>query len=954
MKNNSDTLKGVLVAALCSIAASGVAENREHRSLLLRPVSALEAHRIISAREGRTPAPDNDTLPLAAPQVMAATDITPEGYTAHWQSVDCADGYLLYPRTIHVSDGIEPFRIVDTDFDGIAEGSLDNPLEPTYMVYSLDPYIDSPGWLVRLPLMARGMLGLTNRYLQSLGGSLLQSPTLNLSGAGGTVDVSLRYMARDVDMFQVCMYRVEADGNVSLRATKMVYTGEEFDIWKDSSFTLGGGTANSILVILLPETTGGTLWLDGLEVSQDLPEGSRYTVPGATIITENTWAYVSTAALPYESRSYSVKAYRIAGDTSIISQESNPITVGADSDEIPESLDVPICHTPLIDGSKFTLAWDTTAQANAYEVSVYHRHHSPGGERTKVIDENFDAIRVGTSDLDYPRAMHEDGYDNLDEFTAVPGWEVFQGFYVDGAVGILGYWSMLGAGCYMRSPKFDLSADDGNMTLSLSVGTDYYEQGATVYLAHDDPETGVTVYDDFLPLNEMSKGFHPFTTTFKNGRKDSYLVFFPYGYGMSYFDDILVTQRIPAGVSDRQVLRRVIRNATSATMAVPSVDTADSYYCRVRALWLDNSDSERVASPPSGEIPLPGLVPTTFFSGKVCNSEGNGIPAAKITLTTDTDMQSYSTLSNRWGLFRLENISDADAVYTATVSAPGYRTVVKSGIRFEALAPVTESVFTLPDTDPGSVEIGHPTVVAMQGPLYLRYNNSDTETLYSAEDLDLPVGSKILSVSYDGYCITDKEIECDISIRLANASADATYSQPLPQIDYSQTSFWSGHVSLNAIGSPDTPDRILHFSNDNGFVYNGAALRVGLQSRATRSSDFYFLVDGARQNQSILRYWARGNEGQWQVNDYGMPVMRITYTEPSGVILTKTVGTAPDIAAEGLRGAVSLTAHRNCTAVIHNVLGVAIATVHLREGETRTVSLNPGVYIIATNKILVK
>lgn len=901
----------------------------------------------------------SEAAELTAPKVLPATNITLDGYTANWSAVTGAEGYLLYPRTIHVSDGLEPYRIIDTDFSGITQGTIENPKEPEYSVYSLDEYINEPGWLVRLPLMANGALGLTNRYLNSYGNSLLQSPTLNLSGASGNVNVKLRYLAQDVDMFQVSMYQISPTGSVSLRATKMIYTYEQYNEWLETEFNLGGGTSSSLLVILLPETTKGTIWLDNLEISQTLEEGTRYIVPGATITTENTSAYVATPGTgPDDSRSYSVKAYRIFGTESVVSEESNSIIVGADSDEIPTSLATPNPGTPVVNGSQFTLSWQPVKDANSYEVTVYRRHNSNGNERIAVIDENFDAIRVGTTDLDYPRLMHEDGYDRLDEFTNVPGWEVFQGFYVDGAVGILGYWNMLGVGCYMKSPVFDLSADGGNMMLSLKVGSDYYEQGATVYLAHDDPETGATKYDDILPLNEMSKGFHPFTTTFSNGRTDSYLVFFPYGYGVSYFDDILVTQKIPAGISDTQVSRRVT-NATSVTLTVPNVNTADEYFCRVKALWLDSTDEERVASSPTSEIMLNGLIPATYYTGKVTDTGGNGIAGATISLNA-SGQPTLTATANRWGLFRVENISSADANFTVTVAAPGYRTAVKSGVRFSSLQPITDDTFTLREAGDDSIEIGHPTGASLNGALYLRYNNSDSETIYTAEELGIPNGSVILAVSYDGYCETDKEVDCNMAIFLQNEPEAAAYSEVSPKIDYSAAPYAEGSFTLNRVGSADCPDELIHFDgpsaedDENKFIYTGGALRVGVQSRAARNSDFYFLIDGNCLGRSIYRYWSRNTEGDWMANTAGLPVMRIRYQAPSGVISTATINSPAPFTAVAVEGGMELHASANCTANIYNIAGIRVASAILRQGEVRTIQLAPGLYIAGKKKVMVK
>lgn len=896
----------------------------------------------------------DEATPLATPKVLPATDITQTAYTANWSAVASAEGYLLYPRTIHIADGLEPFWLIHTDFDKITEGTVDNPIPPTYMVYSLDDYVDQPGWLARLPLMAGGSLGLTNRYLKEYGNSLLQSPTLNLSNEGGKVSVRLRYLAQDVDMFQVSMYQLLPNGNVSLRATKMLYTNEEYNVWKDEEFTLGGGTSSSLIVILLPETTQGTIYLDNLDMWQTPEKGERYSIPGATITaTENSARVETPEAGEEDSRSYSVKAYRIVGGSSMVSGESNSIVVGADSDEIPEHLDTPQTGEVSVNGSQFTVSWQPVAGANGYEVQVYRRHEADGNESVAVIDENFDAIRVGTDDLDHPRLMSEDGYDRLDEFTNVPGWEVFQGFYVDGAVGILGYWHMLGVGCYMKSPVYDLSGNGGNMTLSLKVGTDYYEQGATVYLAHENEETGAVIYDDALELNEMSKGFHPFTKQFSNGRSDSFLVFYPYGYGMSYFDDILVTQTIPAGISDTRVSHR-ITGSTHITMTVPQVNTADKYYCTVRALWLDNMDNEKVSSEPTAPVMIEGLVPATYYSGKVLDEEGNGVAGATVTLIPTGDGEACATTSNRWGLFRVENVSRSDVDYTAVVSAEGYRTTTLTGVRFEGLNPITDVEIVLRKANDNSLEIGTPTGSAEVGALDLQYNNSDTETVYPAELLNIPAKSTILGISYDGYCETEKEVKCNVSIRLRNELANVTgYTEAVPVMTGEDFEFWSGEVVLNQGGTPTVPAELLHFENEEGFEYAGGALRVALQSRATRNSDFFFLVDATRKLTSIYRYWSRGAEGEWQMNEYGLPVMRITYKKYDGITETLVVGGMPYTVRSKAAG-LEVAAFADCTVDVFNTLGVKVASLALRDGDVRSLPLAPGVYIAGRTKIAVK
>lgn len=165
------------------------------------------------------------------------------------------------------------------------------------------------------------------------------------------------------------------------------------------------------------------------------------------------------------------------------------------------------------------------------------------------------------------------------------------------------------------------------MVMNISVGSDSYGQGATIYLAHNDPETGVMIYDEMFPMDTMY-GWNDFTIPFTKGTEASYFVFFPYGYGLSYFDNITVTQAIPAGISETAIAT-VRTSSARAEVNVPQVNNADEYHLTVRALWTDASDVEKTSSDWSDRILLTGLVPTTSYSGYVRDTDGNGIAGAQ-------------------------------------------------------------------------------------------------------------------------------------------------------------------------------------------------------------------------------------------------------------------------------------------------------------------------------------
>lgn len=893
---------------------------------------------------------------LATPEVLPATEISADGFTANWKAVPDATGYILSPKAIHISNGLDPRYLIDADFNSITEGSITSPKLPEYSVYSLDDYISQKGWLVRLPYFAAGCLGLSNELMSTYGNSLLQSPTLNLAGDNGNVSVSMRYQVKDVDMFQVCLYSVLADGRVSLRATKMVYTGDRNYQWQNAEFTIGGGTASSMLVVILPETTQGTVFFDDLRMWQMLEEGTRYTEPMAQIESPTNSARVATPdASENDSFSYSVLAYRtLERGLNIYSQTSDEIVVGSSTSQQPTELATPAPRTVSVDGGRFTATWEPVEGANAYRVDVYRRHESNGFETVDVINENFDGIKVGTTDLDRPRAMSEDGYDRLDAYTKQPGWEVFQGFYVDGAVGILGYWNMLGVGCYMRSPEFDLSANGGKMTLDIKVGSDYYNQGATIYLAHEDKTTGGLVYDEMFPMDEMEKGFHNFTTQFSKGREDSFFIFYPYGYGLSYFDDIHVSQQLPAGVSDIRVSTRTA-NGTSVTMTVPDVVLTDEYYYTVTALWIDASDIVKVESPASAMTAVEGLVKTSTYAGKVTDAEGNAVAGATVRLVNNakpSDVVSAST--NRWGLFRVENIGDFSATYTPLASAPGYLTAMAPAVEFAGGKAVEEAEFKLRPAAEGEKEVGLPTKFSTTGALYLRYNNSDSETIYPTDALGLPKGAKITAIAYDGYCDTEKDVNYRMEIYLANTE-DATYSEATPADKSAMTLFASATKKIAKDGDATLPVELVRFENPEGFEYEGGNLRVLTTSRSNKTNSVFFLMDVTRPSQSIYRNWSSTESNSWKVNPSGMPMLRLEY-ESAGSSSIDCVGVeaAKAVSARGLQGAIEFTAPAECSVRVYDLAGVCVATVALSEGTTTVSGFAPGVYMIPGSKILVK
>jgi len=876
------------------------------------------------------------------PEVKAATDVTAEGFTANWSPSVGAEGYVVQPTATHVADGVEPYYIINSDFSKVTQGSIAEPVLPQYVVESLEDFIDQPGWVGRMILRAGGYLGLTNNYLGTYGNSLLQSPVLDLSTNNGEVNVEINYQTPDVDMFQISLYNVLANGSVSLRSSKMIYSYEHYGEALKSEFTLSGGTTSCMVVVTLPETTRGTVFIDDLKIWQQLPEGTLYNEPMDSQVTTETHAYIPTPGMRADdSFSYHVKAYRVVDGNVIYSEASKSIRVGDESPEEPSELGKAMNVKTVADGSRFEASWDAVPGANAYEITLYREHESDGNEMATVIDEPFDGIVVGTTDLDYPRAMSENFYDRLDGMTRTPGWEVYQGFYVDGAVGVLGYWNMLGMGCYMTSPKFDLSADNGNMMLSLKVGSDYYNQGATVYLAHENPETGAIVYDDIFPLDEMEKGFHQFTTALKGGREDSFFVFFPYGYGVSYFDDIKVTQRVPEGISSTQIAR-VVATTNSTEMSVPGFVPGDRYYIVVKPIWINATGQTKVQGTDSDKSYIEGLTETLLYSGVVNNDEGNYIAGATVTLTDTDTGERRSATANRWGLFRVENIKNPDGIYTASVAADGYRPVSIPNISF-ADGDITDVEIVMHASADNELDLGIHTGMAECGPADLMYKASDTETIYPASAIALPAGSKILSVAYDGLCTREKNVKVTFTLHGENCNEEV-YDGPYPAEIADLELLSQTTCKIPKGGTETSPIELVKFTLDEPFDYTGGALRLRVQARATGFVNASFATDATRLRNSLRRVGdSEESLGEWEHNEEGMPVARISYLKKSGCGEALTDG-INCLAFEGGKGSVTLRGNYPAPVTIYDLQGRPLMTVTLT-GSPVTVKLPAGIYV---------
>lgn len=139
---------------------------------------------------------------------------------------------------------------------------------------------------------------------------------------------------------------------------------------------------------------------------------------------------------------------------------ANESGVSNNSEEIEvvkyiSSLDAPVVGVASCDAEgNFTATWDAVADADSYSVTVFKEETLPEAGEANILTENFNAFT--TDEYIYQRHLAV-----LNE----PGWDGFGMACMPGAIGIDPYSN---AG-YIITPAIDLSADNGNITVSIDM-----------------------------------------------------------------------------------------------------------------------------------------------------------------------------------------------------------------------------------------------------------------------------------------------------------------------------------------------------------------------------------------------------------------------------------------------------------------------------------------------------
>lgn len=273
---------------------------------------------------------------IPTPEVLPASNVTADGFTANWQPAAFASDYLVLPRQQHTATEPETFYILNEDFSNVPEDADEFKaiqIAPLMGYNGMDIYFSRAGWYSDMAMMVRfGELGglpifaISDQYaMMGLPGQLV-SPVTDFSVGGGKVTVSGIGQSAEDDVV-MALQLIDASGEV--------YAEQEFEFTPRTNMfnvSVEGGRPDSRLAIKMIESQeGGDVALFiSLDVTVDLLAGETITVPAPTVHADGR---VTSADVKCEVNENNIYSYAVMGynTASLISQPSEYVDVNKGS-----------------------------------------------------------------------------------------------------------------------------------------------------------------------------------------------------------------------------------------------------------------------------------------------------------------------------------------------------------------------------------------------------------------------------------------------------------------------------------------------------------------------------------------------------------------------------------------------------------------------------------------------
>ena len=190
----------------------------------------------------------------------------------------------------------------------------------------------------------------------------------------------------------------------------------------------------------------------------------------------------------------------------------------------------------------------------------------------------------------------------------------------------------------------------------------------------------------------------------------------------------------------------------------------------------------------------------------------------------------------------------------------------------------------------GTQQVGTPTGTAGTAPVVGNYKNSNSETVYKASDINLPAGTPIHGIFYNGYN-TGADWPIHLSVYMQNTTDETPNTTEMSDTS-AMTRVYDGDYTIKKEGSSSELAKMIDLSFSEDFIYTGGNVRIVCVSRSDIYKYMYFEHNKNVTDQTYRQYWDSGSPGKW--GSTTMPVVNLYIDkEPTTMSGVVTDGTNP-------------------------------------------------------------
>lgn len=289
---------------------------------------AVTYYYVVRVSNGEATSPDSNEIEvvkvitsLETPKTLPATGITESGFTANWQAVDEAEGYIVNLYRHETLQAESNVAVYSENFNEINEGTLDN----TKWVTDINRFLSVEGWEAKDVDVAAGHI-----VLNPFGGTAsATSPAVDLSKNGGAFTVTFNICYGAYGSYytggSMVVNLLDASGNV-VETQTIVTDSNEF---KDYTLSFTKGAQGSRIQMQYTDSESDSasayrIFINEMTVDQVLPAGSVVNAKVMGAETAGTACPFNVTLSQNISYSYTVQAFVrtvVAGSVDVLFSE---------------------------------------------------------------------------------------------------------------------------------------------------------------------------------------------------------------------------------------------------------------------------------------------------------------------------------------------------------------------------------------------------------------------------------------------------------------------------------------------------------------------------------------------------------------------------------------------------------------------------------------------------------